>query len=242
MSSPALADALRWMREGTTIFVGAVDRLSDDELRAPSALPGWTRAHVVGHIARNAEALGRLATWARTGVETPMYTSREQRDADIEASALLPVSRLRVELVDTALALATAFDTMSQADWQAAVRSAQGREIPASQVPWLRVREVWLHAVDLDSGTRVRDLPEGMLDALLDDVCGAMSGRPECPAAVLEPTDRDDRSWRLGPSDDATAVTVRGGAAELAGWLVGRCGGASLRASEGAVPEMPRWL
>lgn len=242
MSAPALADTLRWMREGTTLFVGSVDRLSDDELRAPSALPGWTRAHVVGHLARNAEALGRLATWARTGVPTPMYPSREQRDADIEASALLPVSRLRVELVDTALALATAFDTMGQADWQATVRSAQGREIPASQVPWLRVREVWLHAVDLDCGTRVGDLPEGMLDALLDDVCGTMSGRSGCPSAVLEATDREDRGWRLGPPDDVAAATVRGSAAELAGWLVGRCSGASLRASGGVVPEMPRWL
>lgn len=242
MSAPALADTLRWMREGTTLFVGSVDRLSDDELRAPSALPGWTRAHVIGHVARNAEALGRLVTWARTGVPTPMYPSGERRDADIEASALLPASRLRVELVDTALALATAFDTMAQPDWRAAVRSAQGKEILAGQLPWMRVREVWLHAVDLDAGTRMRDLPDGMVDALLDDVCGAMSERPECPSAVLEPTDRADRSWRLGRPDDATAPTVRSSAAELAGWLVGRRGGSARWASGGGMPELPRWL
>jgi maleylpyruvate isomerase len=248
MSGPAareartLADALRWMREGTTLFVGEVDRLSDDELRGPSALPGWTRAHVVAHLARNAEALGRLTTWAQTGVPTPMYPSREQRDADIETSAVLPVSQLRVELVDTALALATAFDAMGQADWQAGVRSAQGREIPASEVPWMRVREVWLHAVDLDAGARVDDLPGGMVDALLDDVCGAISGRAGCPSAVLEPTDRDGQSWRLGPPDGAIATTLRGGAAELAGWLVGRSDGSSLRASGGEVPAAPRWL
>jgi maleylpyruvate isomerase len=230
------------MREGTTLFVGEVDRLSDEELRAPCALPSWTRAHVVGHMARNAEALGRLATWARTGVPSPMYASKEQRDADIEASAVLPASRLRVELVDTALALANAFDTMSQADWQATVRSAQGREIPASEVPWLRVREVWLHAVDLDAGARVHDLPDGMLDALLDDVCGAMSVRPGCPSAMLEPTDREGERWRLGPPDDPGATSVWGSAAELAGWLVGRRSGSALRASGGEVPEVPRWL
>ncbi|MFL6095487.1 MAG: maleylpyruvate isomerase N-terminal domain-containing protein, partial [Blastococcus sp.] len=27
-------------------------RVTDDELAAPSALPGWTRAHVVAHLAR----------------------------------------------------------------------------------------------------------------------------------------------------------------------------------------------
>ena len=59
--------------------------LSDDQAREPSLLPGWSRGHVLTHIARNADGLGNLLRWARTGTETPMYTSAESRSADIDA-------------------------------------------------------------------------------------------------------------------------------------------------------------
>ncbi len=93
---------LPWMAQGSTFFLGQVAGLSDRGFGEPSALPGWTRAHVVAHLARNAEALRDLLTWARTGVETPMYTSREQRAADIEHGAGRPPEQLRREVVGTA--------------------------------------------------------------------------------------------------------------------------------------------
>ena len=90
------------MRAGTEHVFALVAKLSDAELAEPSALPEWSRAHVVAHLARNAEALIRLVAWARTGVETPMYPSREARAADIAASAGHPPERLRAELTATA--------------------------------------------------------------------------------------------------------------------------------------------
>ena len=77
---------LPWMGAGTEFLLRAVGALPDDALALPSRLPGWTRAHVVAHVARNAEALGRLARWAATGVETPMGSSGR------------PTSRRRVRL------------------------------------------------------------------------------------------------------------------------------------------------
>jgi len=244
MSARELTDSLSWLGSGTNFLLRAVDRLDDDQLREPSALAGWSRAHVIGHVARNAEALGRLAAWARTGVETPMYSGPAQRDADIEASAVLPADRLRAELACTAGELAAALDELDEKTWQTTLRSAQGRLIPASEVPWLRVREVWLHAVDLATGAGLTDLPAGVLDALLGDVSATMSSREGCPSVVLEPTDRE-RTWRLG-LPDATPVSLRGSAAELTGWLVGREPGEGLTASgpsgEVEVPAAPRWL
>lgn len=233
-----------WVRDGTAVLVAAADRLDDDALRGPSVLPGWTRAHVLGHVARNAEALARLAAWARTGVETPMYAGPEQRAAEIEASAAKPADALRAELTSTADELDAALDRLDDTTWQAPVRSALGRAIPAAEVPWMRVREVWLHAVDLDAGVGVADLPAGVLDALLDDVTGVLSAREGCPALRLEPTDRD-RAWTL---DDAgpDATALRGTAAALTGWLTGRTGGTQLAALAGLdpvpVPPPPRWL
>jgi maleylpyruvate isomerase len=244
MSARELTDSLSWLGSGTSFLLGVVDRLDDAQLREPSGLPGWSRAHVIGHVARNAEALVRLAGWARTGLETPMYISPTQRDADIEASAVLPADRLRAELASTATELAAALDELDEKTWQATLRSAQGLLIPATEVPWLRVREVWLHAVDLAAGARMTDLPAGVLDALLSDVSATMTSREGCPSVVLEPTDRE-QTWRLG-LPDATPVSLRGTAAELTAWLVGREPGEGLdaRGPSGAVqvPSAPRWL
>ncbi len=83
-----------WMRAGTTMFTRQVSALSESGARAPSRLDGWTRAHVVAHVARNAEALARLAAWAHTGIETPMYSGPAQRADDIETTAAYGLDRL----------------------------------------------------------------------------------------------------------------------------------------------------
>jgi maleylpyruvate isomerase len=235
---------LPWMGAGTEFLGRVVDALPDDALRAPSALPGWSRTHVIGHVARNAEALTRLATWARTGVETPMYADRAQRAAEIESSARASAAQLRAELTSTAQDLDAALAALDDGSWQGQVRSALGRVIPATEVPWMRVREVWLHAVDLDAGAVMADLPPAVVDALLADATGVLSGREGCPAATLAPTDRD-RTWSLGP--DAVTVEVRGTADLVLGWLLGRRGAEGLDAVDAqgapaAVPVPPRWL
>jgi maleylpyruvate isomerase len=236
---------LPWMGAGTELLARAVNALPDDALRAPSALPGWTRAHVVAHVARNAEALTRLATWARTGVETPMYPSREHRAAEIDSSAQAPAEVLRDELATTAEALDAALAALDETTWQAQVRSALGRPIPAAEIPWMRVREVWLHAVDLDAGVSVTDIAPDVVDTLLDDATGMLSAADGCPSAVLAPTDRD-RTWSLGPASDEP-LRLRGEAAQVLGWLVGRCGDDVVEAtapdgSAADVPAAPRWL
>lgn len=227
---------LPWMGAGTEFLARAVEALPDDALRDPSALPAWSRAHVVAHLARNAEALIRLATWARTGVQTPMYAGPEQRAADIESSAARPVDTLRDELTTTAGDLDAALAALDDTTWQVAVRSALGRPIPATELPWMRVREVWLHAVDLDAGATMADLPPEVVDALLDDATAFLSEKDGCPAVLLVPTDRD-RTWTLGPETDPGEVT--GPAADVLGWLIGRAGTDGL---SGAVVDPPRWL
>ena len=240
---------LPWMRAGTEHVFTLVAKLSDAELAEPSALPEWSRAHVVAHLARNAEALMRLVTWARTGVETPMYPSRDARAADIAASAAHPPERLRAELSATAAELDAALVALTPAQWQAEVRSALGRPLPAAQVPWMRIREVWLHAVDLDAGAEVADLPDGVLDLLLDEVSATLSAIDGCPAVELVATDRrfpigsdghpapTDRRWRLGPAGlDGSAPVVAAPAAALVGWPTGRT------PPPPGAPELPRWL
>ncbi|SHK44689.1 maleylpyruvate isomerase [Pseudonocardia thermophila] len=229
---------LPWMGAGTEFVCRLVDALPDDVLRGPSGLPGWSRAHVVAHLARNAEGLCRLARWARTGEETPMYSSPEARNADIERSATYPIAQLRSDLIRTADELDATFAALDLIAWRATVRNAQGLDISASELPWLRVREVWLHAVDLDAGARMEDIPDAVVDALLDDVTRTLSAKDDCPAAELIPTDRD-RTWPLGLGG---GTAIHGTAAGLLGWLTGRTSSAALLAMQGEVPKVPRWL
>ena len=227
-----------WMRDGEQFAAATLRQIPDAELYVPSLLPGWSRAHVIGHLTRNAEALARLAAWARTGVETPMYRDREQRAAEIQAASALPAGVLRRDLDRTAKDLERALDMLDGQSWHAQVRSALGRTIPAAEIPWMRVREVWLHTVDLDADASLADLPAEVVDALLDDVTATLSARVGCPAIRLEPTDRD-RHWQLGPGDGTMA---RSTAAGLLGWLTGRDRHVRITSPDGRLPVVPRWL
>jgi maleylpyruvate isomerase len=161
-----------------------------------------------------------------------MYADREQRSAEIERSAALPPATLRDDLLRTAGILDDALAALPTEQWQAQVRSALGRAVPAAEVPWMRIREVWLHAVDLGADATMDDLPPGVVDLLLDDVTAALSAKDGCPALELVATDRE-HSWRLGGT--APAGTVTAAAADMAGWLTGRLPAADR-------PALPRWL
>ncbi len=63
------------MRQGETFFRSCLERVDDEGFVQPCGLPDWTRADVVAHMARNADALMNLLAWARTGDEKPMYPS-----------------------------------------------------------------------------------------------------------------------------------------------------------------------
>jgi maleylpyruvate isomerase len=233
-----LTATMPWMRQGTDHLLACAAKLTGEQLQAPSLLPGWRRSHVVGHVARNAEALARLAAWARSGNENPMYAGPAQRAAEIEMSARTPAAVLRSELVTTAAALDDALTTLGAGAWAARVRSAQGRDIPAAEIPWMRIREVWIHAVDLGTGATVGDFPPGVVDLLLDDATTVLSGKEGCPAVLLRPADRN-REWRLGPATAVASTSLTAAAAALAGWLTGRVAGSAI---PGEAPDLPRWL
>lgn len=161
--------AREWTEVGTKLFLDAVDRLTDTELDARTALPGWTRKHLVAHVHYNAEALRRLVSWAATGVENRMYAGAQQRNDEIDTGAALPAAELRAMVRGSAAALASDMDALPAEAWQRQVVTAQGRTVPATEIPWLRAREVCVHAVDLDSGVTFDDLPDDFTAALAAD-------------------------------------------------------------------------
>jgi maleylpyruvate isomerase len=231
-------DARRWTRDGTTRFLAAAD-LDEAALGAPSALPGWTRRHLLAHVAANAGALGNLVHWAATGEPTPMYSSPGDRAADIERGALLPADELSAWLRRSAQTLDDAMTALSDKQWQAPVVSAQGRTIAATEVPWLRAREVYVHGVDLATGLSFGDLPGGFLTALCGDVI-ARRGTAPGPAMLLQAVDSGGR-WELPGQREGDTVTLAGPLAEITAYLTGRAYKLTTAGGEPA-PVLGPWL
>ena len=138
---------LAWMKDGTERLLADLAGLPDEALAAPTALPGWTRRHLLAHLAANAGALRNLVYWARTSEERRMYASQQQRDADIAAGAARPADELRAWVESSAAELAADLDALPGPAWEATVITAQGVTRAAAEIPWMRVREVYVHAV-----------------------------------------------------------------------------------------------
>ena len=119
-----------------------------------------------------------------------------------------------------------------------------GPLIPATATIWLRTREVWLHAVDLDGGASYDDFPAELVDHLLANVLSAWRGRQAAEGIVnfvLAPTDRGALSG-VGAVDDPNVTILRGTAIDLTRWATGR-GILGITTATGApVPVAPRWI
>lgn len=240
VTDPAIVAGLLLARRGQAYFSRKLNELADEDLAAPSLVPGWSRAHVAAHVGLNARALTRLTQWAATGVETPMYASPAERDREIEFAATLPPRAIRTLSAHAAVHLTVEWRDLEPAAWRHEVRTARGRLVPVSETVWMRTREVWVHAVDLADGGRFTDFPAALLDALLDDVAAAWRLRGEGGDLVLVPSDRD----RVVAVSDGARRAVTGTAAELAAWATGRRlpdAGGPLLGGRVAEPA-PRWL
>lgn len=212
--------------------------LDDAGVAGPSLLPGWTRGHVLAHIARNADGLTNLLTWARTGTRTPQYPSWERRNADIEADADRPAGTHVADLRAAVDRFAAAAAEMSPANWAVILDTEHPQ--PAARVPWRRLREVEVHHVDLDAGYGPGDWPDAFSHRLLHEVRSGFGDRSDAPAMVLHAL---DLGHDMVIGDRAGAPTVTGPAYVLAAWLTGRSRGDGLTiAPEGPLPTLPDWI
>lgn len=216
--------------------------LSEEQMREPSLLPGWSRGHVLTHIARNADGLGNLLTWARTGTETPQYASSQARDEAIEAGAGRPAAELVEDVVASSAAFVAAARELSDEQWTAEVRGMRGPPHPAWYTLQRRLTEVEIHHVDLAGGYTAADWPDWFLATMTYEVIGQMSANPDAPSAVLTDT-TSGRQYLLppaGPGADTAALAISGPGHELLAWLLGRGDGAGLTADpDGPLPGLP---
>ncbi len=193
----------------STRYLGALSDLTDDDMRTPSLLPGWSRGHVVTHLARNADAFGNLLHWAETGQEHYMYASREQRDADIEAGAGRPAHDLRVDASASAGRLIQAINELDvHHEDNLVARAPDTPTFPARQIATHRLVEVEVHHADLGIGYSRHDWDPAFADLLLSRV---MDDRAEGPSMVLQVDRHRSRVEvrRPGPGADDRGTGLR---------------------------------
>jgi len=211
--------------------------LGDADVRRPSLLPGWSRGHVLTHLARNADGGLRLLGWARTGVPAQEYPSLAARAAEIEAGAGRGAAELLADLRAGADRFAAEYRRMPSAAWEVTVRWTRGQEHPAARIADSRLAEVLLHHVDLDAGFGCEQWPPDFVQDLLGRVAASFRSRADAPAVRLLATDTGERH-DLAPGD-RQAPTAAGPQAELLCWLIGRSDGAGLDLRGAAVLPQP---
>lgn len=220
------------VQQATDRLLNAVAALDNAAVTDPSRLPGWSRGHVLAHLARNADALVNVLEGR------PMYVSGEARDADIERDAPRPLETQLADVRESAARFRAAGAV--PADWSRTVELRNGVTDSASRVPFRRWVEVELHHVDLGIGYELEDLPGQFVEREIDFLAQRFSGRSDVPPTRL--TD-GTRAWTTGEEagQDAAgpAVTVTGAPADLLGWLAGRRAGSGLTVAGGALAAIP---
>jgi maleylpyruvate isomerase len=161
---PALQPLADQLDFASQRLLGTARVIDDSDLRQPSLLPGWTRAHVLAHLARGADALRNLMIGVRTGQPRPAYASPEDRAADIEAGA----GQTRGDLLNDVAAADNAFRTVSRQlpdpAWDTVIDWVPGLDpFPAREVLVRRLVELELHHVDLGAGYTAADWPDSFL-------------------------------------------------------------------------------
>ena len=213
------------VNHATSRYLQTLDGLTSEQLMDASLLPGWTRAHVVAHVARHALGTSRALHGLASGERLPVYDSPEQRNADIDATAALGDGELRelsfaaCDLWKEAIASVTDWDGLME-------RVPGGPSFSAEECIDMRWREVEIHHADLDAGYTAADWPPAFTTYLLGYVA---ADRTE-DLTLRTPT----RELTVG----AGGPVVDGSETDLTWWLLGRGRGEGL---SGEVPTLGGW-
>ncbi|WP_435187097.1 maleylpyruvate isomerase family mycothiol-dependent enzyme [Streptomyces sp. bgisy126] len=221
------------VQEATDRLLEAAASWDNAATAEPSRLPGWTRGHVLAHLARNADALVNVLEGR------PMYPDAATREADIERDAYRPLDVQLADVRESADRLRAVGER--PADWGRTVELRNGVTDSAARVPFRRWVEVALHHVDLGAGYDLDDLPEEFVLREIEFLADRWSGRPEVPPVTLGlGQDGSGPTWRTG-GDEGAPVVLAGTGPDLLGWLSGRGDrGARLVVLSGdGLPDLP---
>lgn len=178
--------------------------LESGSISADSLLPGWTRGHVLTHVARNADSYVRAFEAASRGEVCDRYPGGvEGRERDIAEGALRDPERIVADLRASIYRLEGAWAGADGSTWAGATRNNSGALERISDTVFLRWREVVVHHADLGLGYGIEDWPRLWVRLELDRQSMAWRatrpmGMGSLPAPVREASDNRKVAWFLG--------------------------------------------
>lgn len=158
-----------------------------------SLLPGWTVAHVLAHLAGNAESMVRRVNAARRGETIEHYIGGAAgRAADIETGARRPIDELITDVVESASRLDQAFADIAEHEWGTHVHTVADGTTPVVDLPIGRWWEVEVHLADLGIGSTPADWSPALVQRMLARLIRGLPAR----------TDQNQlAAWLLGRAD-----------------------------------------
>lgn len=203
--------------------------LADQQVTEPSALPGWSRGHVLAHLTDNAAMFARLAEHALRGELVATYEGgMDERNAIIEATAGRSAAEHRAALADSTARLEAVWARARDEDWS---RPVTFRNADIAATVRARWREVWIHMVDLDLGVRPDAWPEHLAAHAIDFLLCRLPEGTHVRAEDIH------RAWSVGEGAD---TVVTGKVRDLAAWLAGRTPAVTPASPEG-LPALGPW-
>jgi len=200
--SSAPIDDLDRVRAAQLRLEAVISSLDDATLRRPSRLPGWSVAHVLAHVARNADSHVRRAEAAVRGQVVEQYAGGYAgRAREIDATAGAPATEVVRDVHDSARRLDETWRRVPDGAWDAVTRDVGGRERPLRELPGRRWQELEVHLVDLDLGVTYRDWSDDFVGVWLGRLREGLPARLPGGAAPPGPgvlDDRDELAWLYG--------------------------------------------
>ncbi len=203
----------------------------------PSALPGWSRAHLLAHIDGFARAATRQLESIGATEPFPMYDGgAEGRNNAIELLALMRADAL-VERVDQALAaLGSAVNAIKAEQWELATGfRGTGSVAELFAAIW---RESVIHSSDLLRSHSPANWEPEFNAHLFTELASRV---PKSKRYILQP--HGAQRIALGSGDEV--VVLSGTDFDLAAWLAGRQPLGPVQATAGAdgadLPELGPW-
>jgi maleylpyruvate isomerase len=190
------AELLHQLGRSQARLTETLDRLTDDQARQPSRLPGWSRGHVATHLCRNADAIRRLALGVLSGVPAELYPGgSDARNAAIEEGADRPAALLAA---DHDFAGSRALATLRLLTDDVLDTPVRWRKpVLARDLAVLRWREVEIHHLDLDLGYTAAQWPAEFVQATLATELPALR-EAVGDVAVPDLPDHEVLAWLVG--------------------------------------------
>ena len=197
----------------------ALGSLSEDDLLAPSLLPGWSRLTIACHLRYGAIATDRMLADTVAGRPTAFYPEgrERQRPGTLRPGPTEDAAVVGPSLVTASRRLDASLAGLDDRWWSATITEPAGGEdlgpVDLATLALLRLTEVEVHGTDLDLGLSAwsTTFVDAALPARLHWLPARRSNRPRASDLSI------DGTWALVDRDGPSfLVSARGALVEVA--------------------------